>query len=171
MFTPLGRGGKTGHKEDIHKSWNTWDISLTHTHTHTEAHTLTEDLRTHSPVPLVHFLLPWFILRMWAVVFFNNDLCVEERATAEQSRTEVIAYQREVCSWGAMCTVAPVCPIFIKSVLCVPGVGAARCWTHFRHSIVRRHLTDFIISSNLFIYRPNLSSPQFLFPLFFIFER
>ena len=36
------------------------------------------------------------------------------------------------------------------------------------------NLTDLIIYSDLFIYKPNLSSPQFLFPPFFyiyIFER
>lgn len=127
-----------------------------------------EGLVSFSPVS-AQLLLHCFIPRMWAVVFFNNNLCEEERATVEQSRTDVIAYQGEVCSWGNMCTVALVCPIFIKSVLCVPGVRAARCWTHFRYSAGRCTATVLMLSSiSIFLY----TSPQFLFPLFiYIFIR
>lgn len=127
-----------------------------------------EGLVSCSPVS-AQLLLHCFIPRMWAVVFFNNNLCEEERATVEQSRTDVIAYQGEVCSWGNMCTVALVCPIFIKSVLCVPGVRAARCWTHFRYSAGRCTATVLMLSSiSIFLY----TSPQFLYPLFiYIYQR
>ena len=89
------RRGKLETKK-IFTSLRTPGISASHPHAGT--HTLTGGSVTCSPVFFTQLPLHCFILQMCATVFFNKNLCLEERATVEQSRTEMIAYQREVCS-------------------------------------------------------------------------
>ena len=92
---------------------------------------------------------------------------MEERATAEQSRTEMIAYQREVRSWG-ICVLLRLCVLSLLNLYCVYQASEQRGAGQIS-AIQQLDDTLLILSAILsFLYTAPISHLlNFLFPLLF----
>lgn len=167
MLTPRGSGGETGDKEDIQKSWNTWDICLTPTCSNTYTKSRLDNLQSSFCTATPEL---FYSADVSYSVFNKKNLCVEERATVEQSRTEMIAYQREVCSWG-ICVLLRLCVLSLLNLYCVCQASEQRGAGHIS-GIQQLDGTLLILSSiPIFLYTGPISHHFNSYFLFFIFEK